>query len=113
MNFEPKGPTANPQIPHAQSLGDYIGLAVVTQLAAHPVPFDIERPARVGRDLGCCRQQHRGDEARQRLAIGHLPSLDRNCRYSVEGLVQATRPVAFCSAPLAAFLDPLDDGAAR
>jgi ribonucleoside-diphosphate reductase alpha chain len=31
MNFEPKGPTANPQIPHAQSLGDYIGRWLASQ----------------------------------------------------------------------------------
>jgi ribonucleoside-diphosphate reductase alpha chain len=34
MNFEPKGPTANPQIPHAQSLGDYIGRWLATQFCS-------------------------------------------------------------------------------
>ncbi len=34
MNFEPKGPTANPQIPPAQSLGDYIGRWLASQFCS-------------------------------------------------------------------------------
>jgi ribonucleoside-diphosphate reductase alpha chain len=34
MNFEPKGPTANPQLPHAQSLGDYIGRWLASQFCS-------------------------------------------------------------------------------
>ena len=33
MNFEPKGATANPQIPQAQSLGDYFGRWLASQSA--------------------------------------------------------------------------------
>jgi hypothetical protein len=41
MNFEPKGPTANPQIPQAQSLGDYIGRWLAPQFCNGDTPAEL------------------------------------------------------------------------
>ena len=41
MNFEPKGPTANPQIPQAQSLGDYIGRWLASQFCSGDIQAEL------------------------------------------------------------------------
>jgi ribonucleoside-diphosphate reductase alpha chain len=41
MNFEPKGPTANPQIPQAQSLGDYFGRWLASQFCDGDVQAEL------------------------------------------------------------------------
>ena len=41
MNFAPKGPTTNPQMPQAQSLGDYIGRWLASQFCSGDIQAEL------------------------------------------------------------------------
>ena len=41
MDVEPRDPTANPQIPHAQSLGDYFGRSLASQFCDGDVQAEL------------------------------------------------------------------------
>jgi hypothetical protein len=85
-------------------------LAVDAHLGAHTVPLDLKRPPRTRRHLARDRQQHRLDEARQRLQRGHPSqnSLRRPLQAAkqLEVVNRQARPGANADLPFAVALLP-------